>query len=95
MNLDDKIAVRVPNHPCALSLLKKCKLIIGTSANYSGNAPSSDPKEVLKNFSGFDVFLDGGRIPNSNESTIIEIVEGSLKILRNGKISKMELNAVL
>ncbi|HMK33295.1 MAG TPA: L-threonylcarbamoyladenylate synthase, partial [Nitrosopumilaceae archaeon] len=43
MNLDYKIAVRVPNHPCTLSLLKECKLIVGTSANHSGNPPYSDP----------------------------------------------------
>ena len=30
------IAVRVPNNKCALTLLKECKLIIGTSANISG-----------------------------------------------------------
>lgn len=95
MNLDDRIALRVPNHPCVLSLLKECKLIVGTSANYSGNPPSSDSKEILKNFSGFDVFLDGGRILNSNESTIVEIVEGDLKILRTGKITKTELTSLL
>ena len=93
MNLDDKIAVRVPNHTCTLSLLKECKLIVGTSANYSGNPPYSDPKKVLENFSGFDVFLDGGIIPNSIESTVVEIVEGDLKILRRGKISEKELTA--
>jgi len=93
MNLDDKIAVRVPNHPCTLSLLKECKLIVGTSANHSGNPPYSDPKMVLENFSGFDVFLDGGIIPNSIESTVVEIVEGNLKILRQGKISEKEITA--
>ena len=93
MNLDDKIAVRVPNNPCTLSLLKECKLIVGTSANYSGNPPYSDPKKVLESFSGFDVFLDGGIIPNSIESTVVEIVEGDLKILRQGKISEKELTA--
>lgn len=91
MDLDDKIAVRVPNHPCILSLLKECKLIVGTSANYSGNPSYSDSKKVLENFLGFDVFLDGGIIPNSIESTVIEIVEGELKILRHGKISEKEL----
>lgn len=91
MDLDDKIAVRVPNHSCILSLLKECKLIVGTSANYSGNPSYSDSKKVLENFSGFDVFLDGGIIPNSIESTVIEIVEGELKILRHGKISEKEL----
>ena len=94
MNLDDKIAVRVPNNPCTLSLLKECKLIVGTSANYSGNLPYSDPKKVLESFSGFDVFLDGGIIPNSMESTVVEIVEGDLKILRQGKISEKELTAL-
>ena len=93
MDLDDKIAVRVPNNPCTLSLLKECKLIVGTSANYSGNPPYSDPKKVLESFSGFDVFLDGGIIPNSIESTVVEIVEGDLKILRQGKISEKELTA--
>ena len=95
MKLDDKIAVRVPNHPCVLSLLKECKLIVGTSANYSGNIPFSDSKDVLKNFSGFDVLLDDGRIPDSNESTVVEIVGGDLKILRQGKITKTELTALL
>ncbi len=95
MKLDDKIAVRVPNHTCILSLLKECKIIVGTSANYSGNPSFSDSKEVLENFSGFDVFLDGGRILNSSESTVVEIVEGNLKILRPGKITKPELTALL
>ena len=95
MKLDDKIAVRVPNHSCVLSLLKECKIIVGTSANYSGNPSFSDSKDVLENFSEFDVFLDGGRIPDSNESTIVEIVEGNLKILRSGKITKKELTTLL
>jgi len=95
MKLDDKIAVRVPNHTCILSLLKECKIIVGTSANYSGNPSFSDSKEVLENFSGFDVFLDGGRILNSSESTVVEIVEGNLRILRPGKITKPELTALL
>ena len=38
MNLSDKIAVRVPDNKCILSLLKECKLLIGTSANISGNS---------------------------------------------------------
>ncbi|HYL67158.1 MAG TPA: L-threonylcarbamoyladenylate synthase [Nitrosopumilaceae archaeon] len=95
MKLDDKIAVRVPNHTCILSLLKECRIMVGTSANHSGNPSFSNSKEVLENFSGFDVFLDGGRILNSSESTIVEIVEGNLKILRPGKITKTELTALL
>ncbi|MGI0082757.1 MAG: L-threonylcarbamoyladenylate synthase [Nitrosopumilaceae archaeon] len=95
MNLDDKIAVRVPNHRCALSLLKECKLLVGTSANFSGFPAFSDSKRVLESFSGYDIFLDGGTISNSIESTIVEIIESDLKILRQGNITKKELTTVL
>lgn len=91
MNLDDKIAVRVPNHPCALSLLKECKLIVGTSANFSGLSAFSDPKKVQENFSGYDVFLDGGTISNSTSSTIVEVKDGTLEIVRQGNITKEEI----
>ncbi|MGI0008194.1 MAG: L-threonylcarbamoyladenylate synthase [Nitrosopumilaceae archaeon] len=91
MNLNDKIAVRVPGHPCVLALLKECKLIVGTSANFSGYPAFSDSKKVQENFSGYDVFLDGGKISNSTSSTIIEVKDGILKILRQGKITKAEI----
>lgn len=92
---DNKIAVRVPNHPCTLSLLSKCKILIGTSANFSGLPAFSESKKVQENFSGYDVFLDGGDIPNSTNSTIVEVLEGKLRVLRQGKISREEIAAVL
>ena len=95
MTLDDKIAVRVPNHPCTLSLLRECSILIGTSANFSGLPAFSDPKKVQENFSGYDLLLDGGTIPNSASSTIIEVINGDVKILRQGKIAKEEIVALL
>ena len=94
MNLDDKIAVRVPEHPCTLSLLKECKLLVGTSANFSGLPAFSDSKKVLESFSGYDVFLDGGVISNTVESTIVEVVDGKLKILRQGNVTRKELDVL-
>ena len=73
--LDKKIAVRVPNNQCILSFLKECKFLVGTSANISGTAPFTDPDECSKNLIGYDLLVDGGIIPNQNESTIVEIVE--------------------
>jgi L-threonylcarbamoyladenylate synthase len=91
MNMNDKVAVRVPNHPCVLALLKECKLIVGTSANFSGHPAFSDSKKVQENFSGYDIFLDGGTISNSTSSTIVEVKDGTWKILRQGKITKEEI----
>ena len=89
LDLKGKIAVRVPNHPCVLALLEKCRLLVGTSANFSGKSSFSDSKEVASKFSGYDILLDGGQITDSYESTIVEVVNNELKIVREGKI-KME-----
>jgi len=91
LDLEGKIAVRVPNNQCVLALLKECKLLVGTSANISGTAPFTDPNECSKNLIGYDLLVDGGIIPSQSESTIVEIVEDSIKILREGNVSEKEI----
>lgn len=86
LGLNGKIAVRVPNNPCVLALLEKCRLLVGTSANFSGQPSFGDSKELTSKFSGYDALLDGGQITNSCESTIVEVVDNELKIVREGKI---------
>lgn len=90
LNLGEKIAVRVPDNQCVLSILKECKLLVGTSANISGTLPFTDPNECAKNISGYDVFIDGGKISSTGESTVVEIGD-DLKILREGSVSKQEI----
>ena len=94
LNLDKKIALRVPNNNCILELLKKCNLLIGTSANISGQKPFTDPSECYQNIEGFDLFLDGGKI-SGVPSTIIEIINGEAKIQREGMLTKEEIKKVL
>ena len=89
--LDKKIAVRVPNNQCVLSLLKECKLLVGTSANISGTTPFTDPNECSKNLTRYDLLIDGGIIPSQSESTIVEIVGDDIKILREGNVPEKEI----
>ena len=91
LGLDGKIAVRVPNHPCTLDLLKECKLLVGTSANFSGHAAFNDSRTIIGNFTGYDVLLDGGKIFEPGESTVIEFEGNKLKIVRQGKIKSESL----
>ena len=91
LKLDNKIAVRIPDSKCTLKLLKKCGLLVGTSANISGNPSSTDPKECLKNIINYDVFLNGGTITSKGESTIIEIENEEIKIIRKGVLKKEEI----
>jgi len=91
LNLDDKIAIRVPNHQCTLELLQKCDFLVGTSANVSGNSSYTNPKDCLKDMKDYDVFVDGGIISSGGESTIIEIENEEIKIIREGSLNKEEI----
>ena len=95
MKLKDRIAVRIPKNECALSLLKECKIIIGTSANISGSKSFTDPDDCEKNLVGYDILVDGGKITSVDESTIIEFDGNKLKILRKGSISEEEIRKTL
>ncbi len=95
LGLDKKIAVRIPNHPCVLELLKKCKFLVGTSANPSGQRPAASVAEIIEKLEGYDILLDGGSIPNPVESTIVEVAGGRPRVVRKGKISKEEILALV
>ena len=90
LNLGEKIAIRVPKNECTLSILKECKLIVGTSANISGSKSFIDPEECIKNISGYDLFVDGGIISSKGESTVVEI-DKEIRILRQGNISEKDI----
>ena len=91
MNLKEKIAVRVPNNQCILSVLKTCKFLIGTSANVSGSKSFTDPNDCERELDGYDILIDGGIISSKGESTIIEFDDNGCKILRAGSISEEEI----
>ena len=50
-----------------------------------------DPAKCIKNVENYDVFVDGGTITSKGESTIIEIEDGKIKIIREGSLSKKEI----
>ena len=91
LRLDDKIAIRIPDSECALKLLEKCNLLVGTSANISGNESFKDPEECVKNIKNYDIFLNGGTITSKGESTIIEIKNEKIEVIREGVLKKEEI----
>ena len=83
----DNLAVRIPGNRCTQALLRFCKYLIGTSANVSGRKPCTSSYEVLSSgLSGFDLVLDGGALGGGIESTIIEVMDSNVRILREGVI---------
>ena len=91
LGLGKKIAVRVPDNICALSLLKECKVLVGTSANISDETSLIDPNECEAKISNYDLLIDGGVIISKGESTIVEIDGDEVKIVREGSVSEKEI----
>ena len=90
-----KLAVRVPNNECVLSILEKCKLIVGTSANISGEKSILDSDECKTKLPEIDILVNGGKITSLGESTIIDFVDDQLKVIREGSISKQDIEKIL
>jgi L-threonylcarbamoyladenylate synthase len=91
LHLNNKIAIRVPNHKCTLDLLEKCNFIVGTSANVSGEISFTNADECFKKIGDYDIFVDGGTITSKGESTIIDIENDEIRIIREGSLSKKEI----
>ncbi len=91
LNLKEKIAIRVPNNPCLLNLLKNSKFLIGTSANISGGNSFTKSQDCYQKIREYDIFLDGGDIENKGESTILEMDQGKPIIHRTGALKKEEI----
>lgn len=91
LNINNKIAIRVPNHKCTLDLLEKCNFIVGTSANVSGESSFTISDECFKKIKNYDIFVDGGTITSKGESTIIEIENDEIKIIREGYLTKKRI----
>lgn len=93
----DTVAIRMPNHPVALALLRESdRLIAAPSANTSGRPSPTTAIHVWEDLQGkIDVILDGGEVGIGIESTIVDLTGDIPVILRPGFITQEMLSDVL
>lgn len=70
------------------------KPITGTSANISGEQPCKTVNEIKKKFPEIDFILDGGPVKSEKPSTVIEILDKEIKLIREGVISFEEIKKI-
>jgi L-threonylcarbamoyladenylate synthase len=92
----DSIAVRVPSHPVAQSLLAAfAKPIVAPSANRSGHVSPTTAAHVRADLGGrIDLIVDGGATPVGLESTIVACL-GEPALLRPGGLPREAIERVL
>ncbi|HPU00429.1 MAG: threonylcarbamoyl-AMP synthase [Firmicutes bacterium] len=91
------VAVRMPAHPVALSLIRAAGVpIAAPSANRSGRPSPTSLRHVLEDLAGkIDAVIDGGPCQVGLESTVLDLSGSHPLILRPGAITREQLEAVL
>lgn len=90
------VGVRMPDDNIALNLIKKAGVPIATtSANISDEASSLSIEEAINQFGDdVDYYLDNGKSKMGIASTVIKVENNKVRILRQGSITKEEIEKI-
>lgn len=95
--VDGKIGIRVPRNEFFQNLLRIFRRpLVSTSANLSGKTEPRTPSEIdEKLFDRIKIIVDDGPTKHGKPSTVVESLGTAMRILREGVISKQQIEEVL
>jgi len=89
------VALRMPDHPAALALLKRTGPLAVSSANKSGSPAALDVADAERQLGdSVAVYLDGGQAPGGVASTIVDATGPTLRVVREGAVTLEALREV-
>jgi L-threonylcarbamoyladenylate synthase len=93
----ETVALRVPNHDLVRAIVRTLgEPVTGTSANRAGAPPPVSAQEVAFQMGEMvDLVIDGGRSQARVESTVVDITQDGPTILREGPVSREEIEEVV
>jgi len=93
----DTVAIRVPDHRIAQEFLTKVGSgVVAPSANKFGKVSPTLPEHVIHDLGEeIDMVLDGGECSVGVESTIVECIGDNTQILRQGGVTREQIEQVL
>ena len=89
------VAVRSPDHDFVRGLCAKVGPIATTSANIHGQPTPLRISEMPESFDNADLIIDGGECSYGTASTIIELGNGTPKVIREGPIPEADVLSAL
>lgn len=88
------VAVRRPNHPIALDILSALEFpLAAPSANRSNTLSTTTARHVLDSLGEGVPVVDGGSCKVGLESTILDVTNDNLSILRQGIVTEDDLKS--
>ena len=93
----DSVAVRMPDHPVAASLLLAVgRPLAAPSANKSGSVSPTEAQHVVDSLATPPaLIIDGGKCKVGVESTVLDLTTPTPIILRPGAITREQIDAVI
>ena len=93
----DTVGVRIPKYNLALNILKENGPMATTSVNESGMPSINDYNEIVDTYNkDVDmIYPPSGEETSSLASTVVDITNGEVKVLRVGAITKEMIEEVL
>jgi len=93
----DYVGVRMPKNKTALRIINAAKVPMATtSTNISGMEADIDFEKAYKDFNDkVDYIIDGGVAQIGVASTVIQVVDDEIKVIREGIISKEEIEEAI
>jgi len=89
------VGIRQSAWPALTKVLRRVGPVTGSSANRAGAPPPCTAAEVLQGLGAdVDLVLDGGPTPGGPPSSVVDTT-GPVRLLREGAISRAQLEAVL
>jgi L-threonylcarbamoyladenylate synthase len=97
LNRTGGVGVRISSQLIATGLAQSFgRPLTATSANPSGQQAASTIEQAQNYFaSDIEIFLDGGKLPSKTGSSVVEVIDDRIKMIRAGEISLGQLAATI
>lgn len=94
---DEYVRVRLLKNGLAYHLIKEAGVpIVAPSANLSGSHTGTNVKHIMNELGGkVDYILDSGNVNDDTTSTIVQVANEKVIVIREGKIAKEEIAKVV
>ncbi len=92
----NEIGIRIPDHPVALKLIEEFGPIVTTSANVHSHKNPVICQDAIDDLGpSVSIYLDSGPCRFKMPSTIVQLNEGEMALIRPGAISTETIEAAL
>jgi tRNA threonylcarbamoyl adenosine modification protein (Sua5/YciO/YrdC/YwlC family) len=90
------VAVRIPDYPELLDLMKQTGPLQTTSANIAGDPVAVKLSEAQAYFSDtIDFYVDGGDLSGRPPSTVIQVIDDAIEVVREGAVKIDESGRII